>query len=611
MHHHHLPPQRRGLPALPALPGLALPALLGLFLAVTPLRATPPAPDPEQRPRLPLAAPPAERDGERVQPPGLGPFNYMREARKTLDFLAFWQFDQPGHPNHGGMIEAEAGPLGGVIQTDNTLEAIWCWSWWRQRTGRESYQEQVLKAWIYCERWPAWLEEGAPGDNYYRVHNCAWALAAASAYEAASGDTTKRAYAETCAEYIATHPLPLGNDLLNPLVSGWAVGSLYQWAEARGDEARMEAALAQARLLRDWVDIAPETRLAIDYWAMSGGTILWGLAASLGRAEGLPARIWLHRNARHAPAWTDWHNVGGYNWDSAWNVAYANGHFETRLAAGDPMEWALGRETTDALLSWDSDDDGGIMADSQDPVTEDMSWVSCYLLRFGISRLIGQPPARDIAPLRFVGLENGQLIEEGQALNLRLVVANHGLEGVPQAAVVLGGDLPGAAAESTVPFAANDTLDFGSWTPAGPGVHLLEAWTALAGDTVPANDTLRLRIRVLPAALVPWAEGEPPLAQHPPAQAAPLAGAEPRLRLPSGGGAELHLDLGRPGPLSLTVYDLLGRQVARIERPAATAGTQLLAWDGRQAGRPVAAGLYFWRLDSPDGPRTGTMRVGW
>lgn len=476
----------------------ALRAAILLLALAAPALATVPAPDPAERPQLPPGAALAQRDGERVRPPGLGPFAYLREAKQILDYLAHWQFDQPGHPDHGGMIEAEAGPLGDVIQTDNTLEAIWCWSWWRATTGRTTFDGNVADAWTYSERWPAWTEEGAPNDNYYRAHNSAWGLGAAEMYEAATGDTTKRAYGRSCAQYIASHPLPLGNDPLNAMVAGWAAGSLYKWAVDHDDEARREAALQQARALRDWVELDPEARLAVDYWAMSGGTILWGLAASLAVEEGYVGRFWLHRHAGLSPAWSDWHNVSGYDWDSAWNVAYANGHFETRLAAGDPMEWAQGRETVDALLSWDADDDGGIMADSHDPLTEDMSWVSCYLVRFGLARRIGEPPARDAAPLRFVGLENGMTLQEGEALPLRLVIANHGLEDLADAPLTLGGDLPPQAASASVPFASTDTLDFGDWTPAGPGVQLLEAWTALPGDGHAANDTLRLRVRVLP-----------------------------------------------------------------------------------------------------------------
>ena len=60
-------------------------------------------------------------------------YNYFFEMKQIASFLAGWQMEDPGSPDYGGMIEAEAGDLADVIQTDNTLEAIitcpWICSW--------------------------------------------------------------------------------------------------------------------------------------------------------------------------------------------------------------------------------------------------------------------------------------------------------------------------------------------------------------------------------------------------------------------------------------------------------------------------------------------------
>ena len=96
-----------------------------------------------------------------------------------------------------------------------------------------------------------------------------------------------------------------------------------------------------------------------------------------------------------------------------------------------------------------------------------------------------------------------------------------------------------------------------------------------------------------------------------PREAAPLAlarldvgpnpfGAEPltlRYALPAGGGS-----------VELRVHDVAGRLVRTlIDGPAAASGT--LRWDGTAEGnRPLAAGVYFLRLDSPGGA-TAVRRV--
>ena len=56
--------------------------------------------------------------------------------------------------------------------------------------------------------------------------------------------------------------------------------------------------------------------------------------------------------------------------------------------------------------------------------------------------------------------------------------------------------------------------------------------------------------------------------------------------------------LGRPGPVDLVVYDVLGREVRAVARGTRlTAGPQSLRWDGRDAsGREAGAGVYFVRL---------------
>ena len=53
----------------------------------------------------------------------------------------------------------------------------------------------------------------------------------------------------------------------------------------------------------------------------------------------------------------------------------------------------------------------------------------------------------------------------------------------------------------------------------------------------------------------------------------------------------------QPGPVTVTVYDLLGRHVRTLVEADQPAGTYQVAWDGRDAGgQPVASGTYFYRL---------------
>jgi hypothetical protein len=51
--------------------------------------------------------------------------------------------------------------------------------------------------------------------------------------------------------------------------------------------------------------------------------------------------------------------------------------------------------------------------------------------------------------------------------------------------------------------------------------------------------------------------------------------------------------LDQPGRVTAGVFDLAGRRVAILLDEEKTAGSHLLAWDGKSRGRPVAGGVYF------------------
>jgi len=62
---------------------------------------------------------------------------------------------------------------------------------------------------------------------------------------------------------------------------------------------------------------------------------------------------------------------------------------------------------------------------------------------------------------------------------------------------------------------------------------------------------------------------------------------------------QLPLSIGRPGVIRLTVFDVLGRPVRTLIDGSATAGEQIVTWDGLdQNGVRAASGLYFIRLEA-------------
>lgn len=61
----------------------------------------------------------------------------------------------------------------------------------------------------------------------------------------------------------------------------------------------------------------------------------------------------------------------------------------------------------------------------------------------------------------------------------------------------------------------------------------------------------------------------------------------------------IRYSLAETGPASLIVFDVSGRMVRRLVEGSVTAGMHEVSWDGRDhAGRTVASGVYFYRLES-------------
>jgi hypothetical protein len=70
---------------------------------------------------------------------------------------------------------------------------------------------------------------------------------------------------------------------------------------------------------------------------------------------------------------------------------------------------------------------------------------------------------------------------------------------------------------------------------------------------------------------------------------------------PFTGTTTLALALPEPSPVTLSVYDIAGRLVRRLDHGLLGAGTHLLRWDGRdEGGRQAASGVYFLRIGAGD-----------
>jgi len=72
----------------------------------------------------------------------------------------------------------------------------------------------------------------------------------------------------------------------------------------------------------------------------------------------------------------------------------------------------------------------------------------------------------------------------------------------------------------------------------------------------------------------------------------------PSIPNPARGSCLIRYALSKPSPVLLKVYDVSGRMVRELEKGMRSSGANSVRWDGRdESGRPVAGGVYFYRLE--------------
>jgi len=303
------------------------------------------------------------------------PTDYGELLARECEFIAGLQVTTPG-PDFGGMREGEQ--LLDIIQTDNTTESIWVWSYYHDLTGLTTYSTNTANAWTYVTNHPGWLEEGGsdPISGYYRVYVCAWGPIADMMYEDSYSDSSHRSYSDSCAQYIANHPLNMTQPncrVQNTLVEAWAVGSLYLYADRFNNTAWKNAALSMANQIKSNVDSSPAMYLNNSAWAMSGGAVMWGLLNSYFLEHPGEKLAWVNT---YAPYLSDYEPT--QNWNNAHNAWYALGHIAAYAVNNNPAEYTSFRFLRLRLLSQDTDSDGGIPSQEDHPSTADESWVSNY-----------------------------------------------------------------------------------------------------------------------------------------------------------------------------------------------------------------------------------------
>ncbi|MBS1261324.1 MAG: hypothetical protein MAG453_00645 [Calditrichaeota bacterium] len=417
------------------------------------------------------------------------------EYMRILDWLPTMQVQEPGE-NFGGMREGEQQP--NVIETDNTTEAIRDWSRYARMTGDfDRFAQNIADAWTYVFRWPAYDEEGGGNPNYYRVHNCGWALIATIEYtEAYGADEDVLAYADSCAWYLDTYRLDVNGDL-NAFAASFGAGALYMYGIWNGEQAWVDAGREIAQDVKTWIEAVP-SRLGHHTWAMSGGTAMWGVVTALFLDDPDAGQEWLPQYVDQLPTYS-----GGGLWNNSWTVW--NGFAWIRIhhvledeESLDNAQYVAGYMLDEMNL----DDDGGVPA-TEGQFANDQSWTSAYTVWYMLEQLFETWDSPwDAAAVQFDSPAPEDEIMLAQPVTVTLTLANAGLEplGDDTQFAQLTFSAPGSSLgpyDVAIPF--GQTIEYtlpDPWLPATLGETVISATITTGDDNDDGNGTVTTEVTV-------------------------------------------------------------------------------------------------------------------
>lgn len=414
-------------------------------------------------------------------------FNYLYEIKQTADFIAQYQVSDSLSPDFGGLIEGEHLP--NIIETDNTQEAIWVWSRWYELTGRDDYQTNIRRAWIYVMRFPAFHE----GPDYYCIWNCGLGFFAERKYWQVYSDSSFTPYTDSCLQYMFSHPLPLTNSL-NAFVTSFAAGMLYTYAIEKNNHVAKDTALAYGNRAKLWIEADAKNRLASGNWAMSGGTAMWGVCTSIWQEDTIAGKNWLRIYQDSLPFF---YPVG--QWNNSWNIWLANGYRAAATINHNDTLWNIHHALTDTLLLQDRDNDGGIPATWNEPQTNDQIWVSTYLDFMGMDVFVTPTYNYDAGVLSIYEPNRPSIHLPGDSLNLKAIITNFGrqpLGPVPVTTILRYDVNEETLFNNTGPlsFLASETINLSSGQLLLTGILNAISSTGLT-DSNPKNDTSKFSIK--------------------------------------------------------------------------------------------------------------------
>jgi hypothetical protein len=362
----------------------------------------------------------------------------------------------------GGIREVQSGPGSAIVASDNTQETIGAWNI-NKKLNDVSYTPNIADAFGFLSTHPgylAWQLTGDPGPDYYSVYNCGWGVRAVMLYESTTGDMSHHAYGETCAQHIAMWAGTLVNSsatVMDTGPAGWAASGLWLWGNTYSADAAMKTTAATiGGQVKAWIEAAP-INLSAQQWAMTGGAPYYGVIESYMKENPTELTAWVTKYAPMLGGWIDESTPATPNdwtdWRNAWNGWNMNAQFTSAQVlgptAGSANE-AIAKTILTNLVAQAGTTTGAIPGSQQRPDSQSESWITAYMLYFGLLEVIDNPPHGSDA-----GAEGGATKDAGGSHDAGAprdaTVSDAGSSGNGESG---GCGIAGSGGESMVPIAA-------------------------------------------------------------------------------------------------------------------------------------------------------------
>ncbi|RKZ34318.1 hypothetical protein DRQ33_02440 [bacterium] len=432
--------------------------------------------------------------------------SYPMNISDICGFVANWQLYAPDSVEHGGIIEAETGELREIIQTDNTQESVIIWSLYKSLFSSGVFDSNTALSLDYVARFPAYNEEISEYSFYYPVWNSGLALLMVIYYSEYFEDTSLYGYGDSCAAFVIDSVLPLTTaepayNLLHCYVTAFVAGCLAQYGEYRDEPYFIEEANSLGIRAKDWAEAHPDTAFGWQIWAMSSGTLLWGLIKSYFSYYPDELDNWI--DSYILPYFPEIVPSPGefdpYIWDNSWNIWYANGYRVLNDLSPDSVWYYKYRNIVDYLIAQDTDRDGGIPASVMHGDTMDMSWVSTYLVFMGLEGVWDSLKEYDagVIRLQLAGQELPYYLA-GDTIAIEFQSANCGIMPISDVDIYLLSNFDTIINIEYDMDLGESITDTFIWIPDSTGDYSIRQIVQYLDDMNPINDTLSLSMYITP-----------------------------------------------------------------------------------------------------------------